>query len=438
MSTVATVYSDSLIAKSGAARHQLLVVEGPDRGRACRIEGVVVVGTDPKASLVLTDDRVSRRHLEIERVDDGFRARDLESLNGTLYEGSALSDARLPAGATLKLGRSVLRIQPVARPLNVPPSRAQSFGELVGRSLVMREVFAVLELASGSDVTVLLEGETGTGKELAARALHLESARRREPFVAINCSALPPGLVESELFGHTKGAFTGATSDRKGAFARAHRGTLFLDELDSIPPNVQAALLRVLEDRKVRPVGADREQEVDVRLVAASQDDLDGKVAEGSFRADLFYRLAVVRVRIPPLRARREDIAPVARALLRSRGIEGELPSETLDAWMAHDWPGNVRELRNAVDRAIALSPGADSAASLRFVGVDPQSSGDGLEVRTDLPWSEAKQEVLDEFERRYLQALLERFDGNVSAASRACGLDRKQLRTLAKRHGLL
>lgn len=436
MTTVATVYSDSF-AKAGAAKHQVLVVEGPDEGRACRIEGVVVVGTDPKASLVLTDDRVSRQHLQIEIEGGSFRVRDLESLNGTLYEGSSLNEARLPAGATLKLGRTVLRIQPLARPLNIPPSRAQSFGELAGRSLVMREVFAVLELAAGSDVTVLLEGETGTGKELAARALHAESERRREPFVAINCSALPPGLVESELFGHTKGAFTGATTDRKGAFARAHRGTLFLDELDSIPANVQAALLRVLEDRKVRPVGADREHEVDVRLVAASQDDLDGKVADGSFRADLFYRLAVVRVRIPPLRARREDIAPVAKAILRARGIEGEIPADTLDAWMAHDWPGNVRELRNAVDRAIALSPGVDSAGGLRFVGVDPTSS-DGLSVRTDLPWSEAKQQVVDEFERRYLQALLERFDGNVSAASRACGLDRKQLRTLAKRHGLL
>ncbi|MEM9071114.1 MAG: sigma 54-interacting transcriptional regulator [Myxococcota bacterium] len=439
MSTVATVYTDLLHHAGPKADHQLTVVDGPDVGRACRIEETIVVGTDRTCDLVLTDDRVSGRHLRVERSAHRFEAIDLESRNGTLYEGSRITAANLPAGAMLKLGRSVLRIEPLVRSLDIAPSSAHRFGDLVGRSLVMREVFAVLELAAASDVTVLLEGETGTGKELAARALHQESERHRGPFVAIDCSALPENLIESELFGHQKGAFTGATSARKGAFQRASRGTLFLDELGSVPLKVQARLLRALEERRVRPVGADRELEVDVRVVAASRDDLDARVADGRFRSDLFYRLAVLRVRLPPLRQRREDIAILVAAILAQRGIEvEELGGPTLDSLVAHDWPGNVRELRNIVERAIALSPGARNRVPLRFLRPDAIASSDELRVHTELPWADAKRAVVEAFERKYLKALLEASKGNLSAASRTSGLDRKQLRTLARKHGLL
>jgi len=407
-------------------------------GRAAPIgETPIRVGTGTSCALQLTDERVSREHLEIEATEGGFVARDLGSSNGTLFEGSLVSEVTVNPGATFKIGRSFLRVQPRPEPLELPPSQSRRFGELVAESLAMREVFAVLQRAAASDVTVLLEGETGTGKELAARAIHDESERRNRPFVAIDCAALPTGLVESALFGHVRGAFTGASDSRDGAFVRADGGTIFLDELTSIELDVASRLLRVLEQGEVRPVGSDRERKVDVRVVAAGH-DLQQRVAEGKFRPDLFYRLSVVHVELPPLRARREDIPPIVAELLRRRGIEaGELRGPNLDRLMAHGWPGNVRELRNVVERAVALSPGATCFADLRVAVVD-QPAGEPLAVRADLPFSEAKQAVVDEFERRYLADLFARHDGNISAAARAADVDRKHLRTLLKRHGII
>ena len=420
---------------------QLVVIEGPDAGRAATVGAPpLVVGTGDDCDLVLTDDRASRRHLSVAAEGAGFVVRDLGSTNGTVYEASAITEARVSLGATLKVGRSYLRLQPVARPVEVTPSRSRSFGELVGESLAMREVFAVRELAAKGDVTVLLEGETGTGKELAARALHDEGERRRGPFVAVDCGALPESLLESELFGHVRGAFTGASNTRAGAFARADGGTLFLDELSGVSAAVQSRLLRAVETRRVRPVGSDAEREVDVRVVAASRHDLSTSVADGSFRADLYYRLSVLRVGLPPLRARREDIAPMVRAMLSRRGFEpGAVEGPNLDALMAHDWPGNVRELRNVIDRALALSPGAEGFAGLR-VNAPGEASAEGEEgvpVRVELPWAEAKALAVEGFERRYLSALMARWGGSLSAASRASGVDRKHLRALLKRHGL-
>jgi len=443
-STVATHHSEAFPSRTGAPRSavcQLVVIEGPDMGRALRVEGdEVLVGTDEACDLRLTDDRVSARHLAVRRGEGGYEVRDLGSRNGTIFQGSALAEAVLQAGATLKLGRSFLRFQPIPQAIEVTPSQSRRLGEMVAESLAMREVFAVLELAAGSDVSVLLEGETGVGKELAARAVHETSPRRRGPFVAVDCSALPETLIDSELFGHVRGAFTGATGSRKGAFQRADGGTLFLDELGSIPAAVEARLLRAVEERVVRPVGADSERAVDVRIIAASRQDLLARVTEGSFRPDLYYRLSVVRVIIPPLRQRREDIAPIVVELLRRRGVEVESGhGPWLDRLYAYHWPGNARELRNVVDRALALSPGASSIDELRL---DPGSEALGgvrsLAVRSDLPFSEAKKVLIEAFERLYLEDLLGRCEGNLSAAARAAGLDRKHLRLLARRHGLI
>jgi DNA-binding NtrC family response regulator len=447
MITVATTYSDSFPGNPQGVSCQLVVVEGPDAGRAVRLGKTEVrAGTAPECELVLTDERVSRLHLGVLDIGGRYRARDLGSTNGTLYEGSLVGEVEVGPGATFKLGRTFLRVVPAAQPLEVAPSQSRRFGELVAESLAMREVFAVMELCAGSDVTVLLEGETGTGKELAARALHAASARRQGPFVAVDCGALPESLLESELFGHVRGAFTGASQSRAGAFRRAHGGTLFLDELGRISAPVQARLLRVIEERKVRPLGSDAEQPVDLRLVAATRDDLAKGVAEGTFRPDLFYRVSVVRVVLPPLRQRREDIGPVVGELMRLRGLSaGTLAGSNLDRLMAHDWPGNVRELRNVVDRALALSPGATRFADLRLaVPSGPGGAGgaggddDGMAVRADLPFAEAKALVLHRFEARYLRDLLARCQGNVSLAARTAGVDRKHLRTLLRRHGLL
>ena len=452
---VATVHSEALPGAAKARSCQLLVVDGPDVGRAVSLgndtdsaqgdpraglggEREVRIGSGEDCDLVLTDERVSRHHLGVRESAGRFLCRDLGSKNGTLYEGSLVTEVRVGPGATFKVGRSFLRIQPRPQPLEVTPSQARRFGDLVAESLAMREIFAVLELAAGSDVTVLLEGQTGTGKELAARAIHERSARHGGPFVAIDCGALPETLLESELFGHLRGAFTGAAQTRAGAFQRAHGGTIFLDELGSIPQAVQARLLRVLEERVVRPVGSDQEKRVDVRVLGASPIDLTTRVAEGGFRPDLFYRLSVVRVVLPPLRARREDLPALITEMMRRRGlVAGRVAGPNLDRLTAHPWPGNLRELRNVLDRAIALSPGAQNFADLR-VQITPQAADEALTVRTDLPFAEAKAAVLQTFELRYLRDVLSRHEGNISATARQSGLDRKHLRTLLRKYGLV
>jgi DNA-binding NtrC family response regulator len=436
----ATVYSDILDGGSGRIRCQLLVIDGADRGRACRLgDRDVVIGTEATCDLVLSDDRVSAKQLAIHADGSRFVVRDLGSTNGTWYEGSRITEITIPAGSTLLVGKSALRIEAEAQPLDLPPSQQRTFGELVGESLAMREVFAVLERVAASDATLLVEGETGTGKELVARAVHDASDRRRGPFVAVDCGALPEGLLESELFGHVRGAFTGAAQARTGMIVRASGGTLFLDELGRITPTAQARLLRVIEERIVRPLGGDSERTVDVRVVAASRDDLDAEVAAGRFRPDLLYRLAVVRVALPPLRTRREDLPLLVRELLRRRGFaESPIAGPNLDRLTAHGWPGNVRELRNVIDRAIALAPGARTFGELA-IRIDAAPLGDvGLAIRSELPYAEAKAAVLHDLERRYLADILARTDGNLSAASRESGIDRKHLRALARKHGLV
>jgi DNA-binding NtrC family response regulator len=436
----ATVYSEIIDGEPGRLRCQVVVVDGPDRGRACRIgDRELVVGTDEGADLRLSDERVSGRHLAIRPHDGRFAIRDLGSTNGSYFEGSRIAEITVSAGATILVARTALRIEPDAQPLDIPPSQLRRFGDLVGESLAMREVFGVLERVASSDATVVVEGETGTGKELVARALHDASARRRGPFVAVDCGALPENLLESELFGHVRGAFTGAAQARAGMLVRADGGTLFLDELGRISPTVQARLLRVLEERVVRPLGGDTERSVDVRVVAASRDDLDAEVAAGRFRPDLLFRLAVVRVGLPPLRSRREDIPLLVRELVRRRGLADEAPSgPNLERLVAHGWPGNVRELRNVIDRAIALSPGAQRFADLTLRLEATPVAGEGIAVRSDLPYAEAKAAVLHDLERRYLTDVLARCGGNLSAASRESGIDRKHLRTLARKHGLV
>jgi len=452
MATIASEHPEHPAAQGRLGRVQVVVIEGPDMGRAATLtDAAFVVGSDPSCELILRDPRVSRRHLELRAEDGRFLLSDLGSKNGTIFQGAAIGQATVDAGATLRLGNSYLRIQPAPYNLALPPSERRRLGELVGESLAMRELFAVLERAAQSDVTVLLEGETGTGKELSARAIHEQGERRSGPFVALDCGALPEGLVESELFGHVRGAFTGAMAARKGAFVRASGGTLFLDELDSLPLHLQPRLLRALESMRVRPVGGDDEVEVDVRVIAACQADLSLAVVGGEFRPDLYYRLSVLRIALPPLRHRREDLALTTRHLLARRGFvvdrDGGSPpicGPNLERLIAYDWPGNVRELRNVLDRALALSPQVTDFAGLRIMlpgeGLGDVMSGDGAEliVRHDLPFAQAKQELVDAFEARYLGQLFVRAEGNISAAARTAGVDRKHLRTLLRKHGLL
>ena len=422
---------------------QLVVIDGPQMGCALLMgQGAVVVGHDPGCDLVLQDARVSRRHVQLEAAPGGYKVQDLGSRNGTFYEGSRVEQALLPPGAVLKVGRTLLKLQPQPRALALEPSQARQFGELVAESLAMRQVFALLELVAPGDSTLLIGGESGTGKELVARAVHAHSARRGGPMVVLDCGALPEALLESELFGHVKGAFTGAQSAREGAFVRADGGTIFLDELGKLSLAAQARLLRVLEEGTLRPVGGDAPVRVDVRVLGASCEPLERLVAEGLFRPDLYYRLAVIQVTLPPLRERREDIPAIVAALLPWPGQQAQrLGGANLQALMAHDWPGNVRELRNIIERAVVLSPRATCFEELRLFGLEPArvppAPGAGG-TRADLPFGQAKQLVLERFEREYLGDLMARCEGNISQAARQAQLDRKHLRELLRRHGLL
>jgi DNA-binding NtrC family response regulator len=324
-------------------------------------------------------------------------------------------------------------------------AEAPSSSLLVGESAAMRKLRAASERLGEQDVAILIQGESGTGKELVARTLHSVGPRRRKRFVALNCGAIPESLIDSELFGHVKGSFTGATTDRAGVFVEADGGTLFLDEIGDMPVAVQARLLRVLQESEIRPVGGNALRKVDVRVIAATHVDLKAAVEQGRFREDLFYRLNVVVLRVPPLRERHDDLPLLAAHFLKKHGGAKPpgLAPEALDAMTEYAWPGNVRELENAVLHAVALHHGdviRPESLPPHIVGrargevVSPTSSdGDGELV----PLTEAKRRASAEFERRYLVRVMERAKGSVSEAARLAQLDRTNFRRLLQRHGI-
>jgi DNA-binding NtrC family response regulator len=419
-------------------RWRIDVTAGPGRGVVLRLEqGAVRVGSSPSNQIVLEDARVSRHHLEIEAGPGGLRVRDLGSKNGTFYQGSRVDSLELPlVGGVLQLGDSELALRPddaAAAVAPAPPPRDRC-GRMVGRSPCMRELFALVERVAASSATVLIQGETGTGKELVAEALHELGPRQGGPFVVVDCGGVPHDLIESELYGHLRGAFTGATRDVQGAFQRAHRGTIFLDEIGELALDVQPKLLRALETGSVKPIGAAHPTDVDVRVVAATNRDLAADVKAGRFREDLFYRLSVVHVQVPPLRVRLEDLPLLADVFVRDLGAP-PLGPQGLEVLAAHPWPGNVRQLRNVLDRAAAISGGGP----LRLGAADLElpSARISPSALLGMPYKQAKDEMLARFTREYLEALLGRHGGNVSAAAREARIDRNWIVALARRHGV-
>ncbi len=397
----------------------------------------VVLGADPACDVTLEDRSVSRRHVSIVPSEDGFEVNDLGSRNGTWLDGARITKATVPVGSTLRLGTTLVQMLPAEESVDIPLSTATSFGAMLGASEPMRRVFAILERASVSDAPVLLLGESGTGKELAARAVHDASRRKGGPFVVFDCGAASETLVESTLFGHKRGAFTGAVADHPGAFALAHGGTLFLDEIGDLPLAMQPKLLRMLERGEVSPLGARKSESYDVRFVAATHRDLPAEVARGSFRADLYYRLAVVEVFLPPLRQRRGDIPTIVSAMLRAHGAsDASVVGPSLDRLLAYAWPGNVRELRNVMARAAALAaPGAKFSEMPVVVRAEAAAEPEPI-ARADVPYHEAKDELLARFDREYCTDLLRRAGGNLSQAARLAGLERKYLYKVLERSG--
>ena len=423
----------------------VVVLSGSQRGRQVQLHERMRVGKAPDNDLVLEDDTVSRHHCELERREHGVLVRDLGSTNHTRVGRTAIQEAVVEAGATIKVGGVELGVRVEPRRAMLLPSESTHFGEAIGQSIALRTIFGMLERIAPTDAAVLLLGETGTGKDVLARSIHQQSPRRAAPFVVVDCGAVSYSLIESELFGHERGAFTGAVATRQGAFELAAKGTIFLDEVGELPLDVQPKLLRVLESGEFRRVGGNKTITAEARIVAATKRDLKAEVERGKFREDLYFRLAVVPVNVPPLRSRREDIPalverfldiarkrdPVAAAVTLSPG--------TLAALAAHDWPGNVRELRNVLDRAIYIAtaggerelklldlPVSAAVASQGPAAFDPKKS-----------YREVRDEFEADFERRYVGWLLDRHAGNISAAAREAKMDRKHLYDLARRHGL-
>ncbi|HZS38734.1 MAG TPA: sigma 54-interacting transcriptional regulator [Polyangia bacterium] len=420
---------------------RLLVLTGPDQGKQLELDrGTYLVGKAPGCALVLTDPIVSRQHLELQITEHGVLVKDLQSTNGSFFGGARFSEVTVGAGAVITIGSSELRIASTGDQHALPPSAADHFGALLGSSLRMREVFSILERVAPTEAVVLIEGETGTGKELCAEALHAASPRARGPFVIVDLAGVSRSLIESELFGHVRGAFTGADRDRDGAFAQAHGGTIFIDEVGELELEAQPRLLRALEQRKVKPVGAAGWRDVDVRVLAATNRDLREEVKAGRFRDDLYHRLAVVKVTLPPLRERKEDVATLVSAFLAGRDIE--VPDETQALLSEYDWPGNVRELKNVIERGVSLM-GAERVLRPSLLGLEaPPQPAAGAVVPSfgalgGEGFREAKERLIAAWEREYVTQLLRRAGGNVSRAAREGGIDRVYLHRLMKKHGI-
>jgi len=415
---------------------KLVVISGPDAGRTVELpRGEHLLGGSSKCQIRLTDRSVSRQHLKLDVREDRVVAVDLGSRNGTTCDGRRFTELEVGPGTVLTLGNTSIKLLPRdtrERPLLL--SDRDRYGQLVGRSRKMRELFTTLERLAPGGSDVLIQGETGTGKELCAEAIHHDSPRAKGPFVIVDLAGIAPSLLESELFGHVKGAFTGAHADRAGAFERAQGGTVFLDEVGELPLDLQPRLLRALERRQVKRVGGNDYRSVDVRVVAATHVDLEAAVRDGKFRRDLFHRLAVLRITLPALRERPEDIPLLVDTILERMGRPPSALSDQTRALLSqYPWPGNVRELRNVVDQVVNL--GEEMLPALEG-GSGP---GEARPSAPDLslPFKEAKEKLIEGFERDYLKGLIERCEGNISRASREAGIDRVYLRKLLRKHGL-
>jgi DNA-binding NtrC family response regulator len=422
-------------------RLRLRVIEGPDRGAvADDVAGELSCGTAPGNHLVLTDPAVSRHHFVLAVTPRGAHLRDVGSTNGIFLDGHRLESAWLEPGATLQVGKTKLRYEDGEAEAEAPLSISDRFGRAFGRAVSMRRVFALLPRIAASEATVLIEGETGTGKTLLAEAIHQASPRKAGPFIVIDCGAIPPSLIESELFGHEKGAFTGATGARTGAIEAADGGTVFFDEIGELPQDLQPRLLRAIEDRTIKRVGGQERIRVDVRVIAATNQDLRLAVNRGSFRSDLYYRLHVVSLRLPPLRERREDIPLLVEKFYETFAGRAGAPKALVDELAAHDWPGNVRELRAAVERAVLLGDPALWRSLLEETqgSAPPPPAGEPEAFDDALSFRAAKERAMVRWERGYLAELLLRHGNNLSRAARAARMDRTHLRELGRRYNLL
>jgi two-component system response regulator GlrR len=416
----------------GTHAFRVIALDGSAPGSVLARESLSVsIGSHPSNDVVLDDRLVSRFHCEIVASAVGVTLKDVGSRNGTYLDGVRVGLAHVRDASVVRIGQRALRIELEGRRRVPRISSATRFGELVGESAAMRTTFAMLEQAAASDATVLLDGETGTGKERAAESIHAASPRKGRPFVVVDCGALPANLIESELFGHERGAFTGAVGRRTGAFEAAQGGTIFLDEIGELPIEMQSRLLRALESRTVQRVGATGRTPVDVRVIAATHRDLRAEVNERRFRGDLYHRLAVVRIRLPALRERPEDLPVLVRHLLggmraTTEAIEQLAAPESIARLRRGAWSGNVRELRNHLESALVLGEETEDDAAAPAI--------EGSAIDLSLGFVEARRRAARDFERRYLGALLDAHGDDVAAAAAAAGVDRTYVYRILRR----
>ena len=428
---------------STVATLRITVIEGPDAGKSLVLDPAcpsrTLVGTGPACELPLSDNTVSRRHVAFEPVGKRYRITDLGSKNGTFVDGVAVVDAFVRGGEVVRCGGTALRIDPESRPMSAMPSSSMGFGRLLGASDAMRRLYPLCERLAASTVPVLIEGETGTGKEVLAESLH-EVSGRTGPFVVFDCTAISPTLVEAELFGHERGAFTGATVGRTGVLEQAEAGTLLIDEIGELEPSLQPKLLRAADRGEFRRVGGRQTLRLDVRILAATRRDLDREVASGRFRDDLFHRLAIGRIELPPLRERKGDVTLLSRHFAEQLGAADALSAEVLARFEDYAWPGNVRELRNAVARRIVfgdIAPAPKSGAEAERGEPAARSSDfawlDDV-VRSGVSFPDARRLVVEEFERRFVEHVLAAHGGSVTRAAEASGIAARYFRLIKSR----
>ncbi|WP_437331053.1 sigma 54-interacting transcriptional regulator [Sorangium sp. So ce381] len=393
----------------------------------------IVVGRDPSCGVVVDDPEVSSTHCDLRAEGPGVLVRDLGSKNGTFVSTVRIREAILTAACAIQIGGSVLSFEPLEKE-RVDVGFDESFGPLIGASPRMRHLFRLLREVASTELSLLITGETGTGKELAAQAIHDVSSRRGGPFVVVDCASLPGALAESFLFGHERGAFPGANDRRSGAFHEANGGTIFLDELGELPPDLQPKLLRALTEQKVKRVGSRIYEPVDVRIIGATRRDLGRSMNTGRFRSDLFFRIAQMRIELPPLRERREDIPLLVERVCERLGCPEravEMVNLITTTLGQHDFPGNVRELMNVTSVAASLPPGAEAIASIL-----PLEGGGDVVVPTSA-FGEAKRSAVAAFEQRYFSELIRATGGNVSEMARRAGMERHHVRMFLRKHGL-
>lgn len=423
---------------------KLFVVSGPLQGQEFIVnKDIFSIGADPNNDLPIQDNTISRRHCELQHSSDGYVIRDLGSTNGTIVQGMKVTEAIMSQSTEFQLGQTKIVFCPLREATEYEISPHEALGSLLGKSTAMRRIFYQVERYAPTDATILIEGETGTGKEILAEEIHKHSKRADKPFVVIDCASLAKEVIESELFGHKKGSFTGANIDRIGAFEHASGGTVFLDEIGEVSPDLQPKLLRVLEKKEIKRVGSNEVKQIDVRIITATNRRLESEVNAGRFREDLYYRLSVVHVELPPLRRRKEDIPMLVRKFLTDfnrEDLSGNGPEfdKILEALSNHNWPGNVRELRNLVEIAsYSARTTADLSAYIYLASVKTNDETVGPAYTADRPFKEMKNHVVGKFEKQYVASLMNKHEGNISAASRDADIERTYLRKLIKKHDL-